>query len=52
MFRLSKYIPVSDVQDVCSRLNDPSSIADALLDRVELIGTQLQDDVSLIVIMI
>jgi len=49
---LSKYIPVSDVLDVCSRLNDPSSIADALLDRVELIGSQLQDDVSLIIIMI
>jgi len=49
---LSKYIPVSDVLDVCSRLNDPSSIADALLDRVELVGSQLQDDVSLIIIMI
>jgi len=49
---LSKYIQLSDVLDVCSRLNAPSSIVDGLVDRVELVGTEFQDDVSLIVLMI
>ena len=48
---LSKYIQLSDVLDICSRLDDPSSIADGLLGSVELVGTELQDDVSLIVVM-
>ena len=46
---LSKYIQLSDVLDICSRLDDPSSIADGLLGSVELLGTELQDDVSIVV---
>ena len=48
---LSKYIQLSDVLDICSRLDDPSSIADGLLGSVELVGTELQDDISIIVML-
>lgn len=48
---LSKYISVTDVLNIYARLDDPTSIVDDLIGALELPGGQLQDDVSVIVLM-
>jgi len=47
---LTKYISVSDVLEICMRFDNAEMIRNELLDSIELPNGQLQDDVSVVVI--